>query len=581
MSIIVLIMGHYPLTLSELLLTESATMDQLAVTRLGRDDQIDEKLNRQGLVAEVERLAARLAEQGLAGAPVLIPEKNSIEYVVAFLACLRAGSVAVTAHPPRPGGGGERLKAMVEDSRPAAVIATPTILESIDRQAEGLLAGIPRVDYMVPADPPPFEESGLPLPDADAVGLLQYTSGSTRNPRPVMVSQANLLANASVMRDLFGRDRPGGTVCWMPLYHDMGLIGLFLCTLLMERPVHLMDPESFVIRPERWLRAMTNTGAAYSGGPCFAYDLCVDRIPPERREGLDLSAWKFAFNGAEPIRPRAIRRFQEAFGPHGFEAAMPCYGLAESTLLVSVRREDDPVRILKVDRSHLEAGELHPVGDEWAGELRELVSCGLAIPDHEVVIRNPDTGERLPSGKIGEITIKGPSVALGFQGDESASAAAFPKELAGESGPWLKTGDLGGYVDDELLVVGRLKDLLIVDGRNIHPSDIEAIAEQAHSGLSANHAAAFAMDGDAGERIGLVVELDRSAWRPIRSGEVDAAAFSAEVVAAIRSAISGGLGVAIEQLLVVAPGEVPRTTSGKVRRGACRDAVLAGVISSI
>ncbi len=588
-----------PQTISELLFRDTVSSDAISVTRLGRDDRPERVLRRGRLLGEIEQLAGRLASRGLAGRPVLIPERNGLEYVVAFLACLRAGCMAVTAHPPRAGGGGERLAAIVRNSRPAAVIAGEEMSKSLDRLASDLFEGVDRISCgkfgtsvteesssSIASSSP---DASIPWPDPASIGLLQYTSGSTRDPAPVAITQANLLANGLAMRDLFLREGvTGGTVCWMPLYHDMGLIGLLVSSLLVGVPLHLMDPEAFAMRPIRWLRAMSNTGSAYSGGPCFAYDLCVDRTTEEDRADLDLSAWTFAFNGAEPIRPESLARFQAAFGPCGFNGMMPCYGLAEHTLLVSVRREGEPVRYRVADRHALDDGRLEArrivevdASTTVAIENDEVavVSCGSGLPGHEIAIRHPETGERSVEGVVGEITLKGPSVADGYHDRPDLAAEVFPRRLGGDEGPWLRTGDLGAVLDGELHVLGRLKDLLIVDGRNVHPADVEASLENAHPALSGGRVAVFASGGvrdGSVEKVSAVLELARETHRGVRRDPVAAAALTVDLVKTVKAEASARHGIRLARVVVVGPGGIPRTTSGKIRRAATRDALLAG-----
>ncbi|MBC02452.1 MAG: hypothetical protein CMJ34_03980 [Phycisphaerae bacterium] len=590
-------------TIPELLFADPAPPGLHAVTKLGRDDRPEVVLRRGELVQEIERLARILHDGGFASRPVLIPERNGIEYVVAFLACLRAGCMAVTAHPPRAGGGGDRLAAIVRNSRPAAVLATPGIMETIDRVAPALLEGVRRISYEAPsvpveeADGPlvePVPDETIPWPDPDDVGLLQYTSGSTRDPAPVALTQGNLLANGLAMRDLFTREgRPGGTVCWMPLYHDMGLIGLMISSMLVKIPFHLMEPEAFAMRPVRWLRAMSNTGAAYSGGPCFAWDLCVARTSEEDRAELDLSSWRFGFNGAEPIRPGSLARFQAAFGPRGFQGMMPCYGLAEHTLLVSVRREDEPIRYRVAIRRALDEGRLEVRRTIEIDETTEVriaedeigvVSCGPGIPGHEIAIRDPETGRRALEGEIGEITLRGPSVASGYHERADLTEAVFPLEHGGDHGPWLRTGDLGTMFDGDLHVLGRIKDLLIVDGRNVHPADVEASLESAHPSLAGGRVAVFAtgdvLAGEA-ETIGVVVEVGRDTHRAWRRDVEAAAGGIEEMEQALRALASSIHGIRLARITVVAPGGIPRTTSGKIRRAATRIALEEGRIEPI
>ena len=596
-------------TIPRLLHDDPAPPADLAVTALGRDDRPVRGLGRGMVLQEAERLAGRLHADGLAGRTVLIPERNGLEYVVAFLACLRMGAIAVTAHQPRPGGGGDRLAAIVAHSRPAAVVAGPSVLETIDRFAPDLLAGIPRVEYEAPADPlegattlttlVPTIDPSIPWPAPEAIGLLQYTSGSTRDPSPAALSHASLLANGTAMRGLFddpGRTRSigepeGGIVSWMPLYHDMGL-WMVLTALLMKVPVHLMEPETFVMRPARWLRAISNTRAVHSGGPCSAYERCVEKIDADTRARLDLSSWRYAFNGAEPIRPSTLARFQAAFGPCGFAGMTPCYGLAEHTLLVSVRRRDDLLRSRVAARTALDAGRLEvkrtveidggpeqidgvPLAEDEVG----VVPCGGAIEGHEIVIRDPETGRRMPDGGIGEITLRGPSIASGYFGRPEATRETFPREIDGEPGPWLRSGDLGAMFEGELHVLGRRKDLLIVDGRNVHPSDVEATLESAHPAVSGGRSAVVpipADDGDSSEAIVAVVEISRDTHRTWRRDATTRAEMSKTAVAGLEAAASRHHGLRFARVLVVPPNALPRTTSGKIRRSEVAARVRAG-----
>ncbi len=592
-----------PDSIPRLLFEDPAPPASLAVTTLGREDRPESGLRRGRLLVEVERLASRLHADGLAGRAVLIPERNGLEYAVAFLACLRMGAMAVTAHPPRAGGGCDRLAAIVANSRPAAVVAGPGLLETIDRTAPELLEGIPRVVLEIEAEDPgagapasidsPTPDPAIPWPSPDAIGLLQYTSGSTRDPAPVALTQANLLANGLAMRDLFTEpgverapdDVRGGTVCWMPLFHDMGLIGLFISSLLVKIPIHLMEPESFVMRPIRWLRAISNTGAVYSGGPCFAYDLCVDRVDEGDRSSLDLSSWRFAFNGAEPIRPSTLARFQAAYGPCGFDGMLPCFGLAEHTLLVSVRRRSQPLRFHVADRAALDAGRLEVLRtaaiDERPGGMTAVgagevgvVPCGPPIPGHEIAIRDPAGGRRLPEGEVGEITLKGPSVASGYFGRPDLDDTTFPMELGAEAGPWLRTGDLGAILEGDLHVLGRLKDLLIVDGRNVHPADVEASLESCHPTVDGGRVAVVPLGDPVDDRteiIAAVLEVSRETHRAWRRDDGRARAEAEGLRAEAIAVASSVHGIRLARIEIVAPNRIPRTTSGKIRRSETRD----------
>jgi amino acid adenylation domain-containing protein len=501
--------------------------------------------------AELERrargVAGWLQENRLAGERVLLLYPPGLEYVSAFLGCLEAGAVAVPAYPPRPNRGRERLRAIVADARPAAALTTARLLAGIDpagieSEAPAPLRWLATDALGDDAAPVWQERQGR----ADDVVMLQYTSGSTAAPKGVMVTNASLLHNQELMRRAFANGDATVVVGWLPLYHDMGLIGNVLQTLYLGASAVLMPPVAFLQRPLRWLEAISRYRATTSGGPDFAYELCVRRIAPEERSRLDLSCWRSAFNGAERVRPETLERFERAFAPCGFsrEAFYPCYGLAEATLIVSGARERRP-----------------PVVEA------PLVGCGVALHENSVRIVDPETLAERGPGEVGEIWVCSPSVARGYWDRPQETERTFGARLAGEPGSFLRTGDLGALRGGELFVSGRLKDLIIVRGVNHYPEDLEGTAQNSHPALRPASAAAFAVDEDGVERVVIVQELE-----PARHAE------AAEALEAIRRGVAEAHEIELLAVVLVRRGGVPKTSSGKVRRSACRELFQEGAL---
>jgi acyl-CoA synthetase (AMP-forming)/AMP-acid ligase II len=413
---------------------------------------------------------------------------------------------------------------------------------------DATLAQVPRL--VVGADTWTSETAvDVALPDPADLALLQYTSGSTGNPKGVMVSHGNLIDNLEAAVRRFGIGASSRGVTWLPPYHDMGLVAGTLqpvysaCVTTVLSPMHAMQ------RPIRWLKAIQRTGATISGGPPFGYDHCVATIDEPLRQEHDLTSWDCAFVGAEPVRFDVLERFAGAFGPCGFQrrSFVPCYGLAEATLMVTGRAKG--------------GGALcdSTLGHEGLGRT----TCGHVIDGHDVLTVGPEHRIPCADGKEGEIWIEGPSVAMGYWNRPTETAAAFGAHLADGRGPYLRTGDLGVMIDGELTVTGRVKDLVIVAGRKLHAEDIEAtIYEMADDRLRHGSNAVFAAEIGGKERIIVAVELNRAPGR--MSGDL------APIRAAIGAAVARTHDVTVHDVAFLAPGEIPRTSSGKVRRHLCR-----------
>ncbi|HST83272.1 MAG TPA: fatty acyl-AMP ligase [Kineosporiaceae bacterium] len=544
-------------------------IDQLAACALSLPDQpaytfMDYQLDAAGTAqtltwAQVHHraaaLAARLGELIEPGDRVAVMAPSGVDYIVAMFAAWYAGAIAVPLFTPDLPGHRERLRGTYADCRPACVL---TVVSAEDGVREFVTEPIPvlAVDAIRDA----AGQDWTPAPAGpDTIAYLQYTSGSTRTPAGLEITHGNLTANVKQLRAGLtgGRVRPTA-VNWLPLFHDMGLLAILAFPLLQGGESVLLDPVAFLMRPSRWLRLLSGRPDVYTCAPNFAYEYCLRRVDPADVAGLDLSGVFLWLNGAEPVRADTVRRFAETYSSVGMapEAMCAAYGLAEATVFVAADRIDRAPKITRFDRRGLASGTALAV-ESADGEATVLVSCGLPV-GQRIMIVDPDTSEQLPDGRVGEIRVCGPNVARRYWQQPERTAEVF---VAG----WLRTGDLGLIHDGELYVTGRLKDLLIVAGRNHYPQDVEqVVATETGVGL----AAAFAVPVDGDERVVVVVERSRSVdpeqWQPER------------LTPAIRRAVWQHHELALHELVLTEPGLIPRTSSGKISRSACRQRYLDG-----
>jgi acyl-CoA synthetase (AMP-forming)/AMP-acid ligase II/acyl carrier protein len=562
----------------------AADPDRRLYTFLADGEREGERLTAAELDHKARAIGAVLQQAGLQGQRALLLYPPGLEFVAAFLGCLYGGVAAVPAYPPRSNRNLPRLLAIARDARPALALTTADLAAKLG----GLAAAVPEL-----AAVRLLSTDGIDLATAagwrdpgsgrGTLAFLQYTSGSTAAPKGVMVSHGNLLHNEEMIRQAFGQSARSVIVGWLPLYHDMGLIGNVLQPLFLGAPCVLMSPIAFLQRPKRWLAAISRYRATTSGGPNFAYDLCVRKIAPEEREDLDLASWDLAFNGAEPVREETLARFAAAFAPAGFRRAAfyPCYGLAEATLFVAGPGRDAAgpagAASSSFDAAALENGEAVPRPAGAPGS-RSLVSCGRAWAGQEIAIVDPESAGRLAAGRVGEIWVRGASVAGGYWKNREATAEAFGAALAGDAeGPWLRTGDLGfvaGPEPGELYVTGRTKDLVIIRGRNLYPQDIELSVERSHPALRAGCGAAFAAERGGEERLVIVQEMDLDEGSP-------AAVDIAPIAEAVRRAVAEEHEVQVDRLVLIRPRSIPKTSSGKIQRHAARQAFLAGTLEVV
>lgn len=515
-------------------------------------------------------IAARLQSLCAQGERAILLYPPGLDYIAAFFGCLYAGVVAVPAYPPQRKRMLGRLRAVLTDSGASLALAPAKVhagVERLSRQDSGM-AEFGDVQWLETDVPAEGIETIWRTPSVagETLAFLQYTSGSTGTPKGVMVSHENLLHNQRMIQEAFGHGEHTTVLGWLPLYHDMGLIGNVLQPLYLGRPCVLMSPVHFMQKPFRWLSAISRYRATTSGAPNFAYDLCVRQISVEEREQLDLSSWSVAFNGAEPIHAGTLDRFTDMFGRYGFrrEAFYPCYGLAEATLFVSGGEHGAAPILTLAEKAVLEKGEV-VVASRADSSASRLVGCGRPAVDQQLVIVNPDTFLRCPHGHVGEIWVKGASVAQGYWNREETTAQTFAATLGdtGE-GPFLRTGDLGVIHHDELFIVGRLKDLVIIRGRNHYPHDIEATVQDSHSSLRPGCGAVFSIPVDDEEQLVVVQEV---------TGHSSIALDS--VAAGVGRAVTEHHEVQVFAVVLIKPGTLPKTSSGKVQRHLCRAKFLA------
>jgi amino acid adenylation domain-containing protein/non-ribosomal peptide synthase protein (TIGR01720 family) len=563
-------------TLLDLLEERAGTNAEAPLFTFIEDSDGDEaRLSHAGLLRRARRVGAALQQGVSPGERAVLLYPPGLEYVAGFFGCLASGVVAVPAYPPDPSRLERtlpRLRAIIQDAQ-ATVVLTTSFIVSI---AELLFEAAPDLRDLrwVATDelPEGLEDAWRrPALEPGSLAFLQYTSGSTGTPKGVELTHANLLHNLRLIHGAFRMHSGSAGVIWLPPYHDMGLIGGILGTVYGGFTTTLMSPLSFLRKPLRWLTALSRTQGTISGGPNFAFDLCVRKTSEAERQALDLSHWEVAFCGAEPIRPETLERFVEAFAPCGFrrEAFYPCYGLAEGTLIVSgVDRGTVPV--LR-DVAVQELGLGKAVAPTKGESAQTLVGCGHTLQDQEVLVVDPRTHAPLPADTVGEIWVKGPSVARGYWRRTEESEQTFRARTSTGYGPFLRTGDHGFLRDGELFVTGRLKDLIIVRGRNHHPQDIELTAERASRTLRPGCGAAFSRERAGEERLVLVYEVDtRQQVEPIE-----------EVARAITQRVAETHELQLDALVLIEPGSLPKTSSGKVQRQACRASMLDGSLRTV
>ena len=563
-----------PNTISEVLSEQARRYpDKLAYAMLGPDEEIQtsrtysELWRRAMSIAQVLRACCQPGERALLAYP------QGVDFVEGFYGCLLAHVIAVPVHLPVALSAQRHVAKLYEiaaESQPSIVLTG----SAVEANVQALLAAEVRTAAIPVLSTDRITEDTNTKLDIDAsaadIAMLIYTSGSTAMPKGVIVDHGNLIRNLQLVTDKFGNDVDSSYVSWLPLYHDLGLVVVMLGSLYCGSSCYLMDPEDFISKPSRWLRAISRFGARNAGGPNFAFDLCVRKTPAAERVGLDLSHWRVAFNGAEPVRADTLTRFAAEFAPYGFrkESFYPCYGMAEATGIITGGAAQTEPHILTLDVAALSAGTAVPVLNGESG--RTCVGCGHAGDAERVAVVAPDSGELCPEGTIGEVWVAGASIGRGYFRRPQESAETFGVSVVGDSSTrYLRTGDLGFLYRGDLFLTGRLKDLIISHGANHYPQDFEHTAERVHAAIRPGGCAAFAIEDAQEEKLGLIAEVavDPQATDP---------AFYGALLGDLRSVLLQQYGLPIGVLALVPPRTLLKTTSGKIRRRATHAAFDAG-----
>jgi acyl-CoA synthetase (AMP-forming)/AMP-acid ligase II len=547
--------------------------DRKAYAFLQNGDAEQGTLRYRELDERARAIAAVLQGLGAFGERAFLLYPPGLEFIQAFFGCLYAGVVAIPL--PVVKRSLPRLQAVARDARASLLLTdsrTRPLLEDDSRLPEFEAMRWIVTDELTESpdgwEPPPHVGDGT-------LAYLQYTSGSTATPKGVMVTHGNLVRHCAHMEQAWGYSTDGASVTWVPHFHDYGLVDGIIEPLYVGIPSYVMSPAAFYMRPARWLQAISRYRATHTQGPNSGYEHCLRRIRAEQLEGLDLTCWRTASNGGEPIRPDTARGFVAALEPYGFrrEAFYPAYGLAEATLLVSTKRHDQAPVIRFLDAEALERHSAVEVAPGSARGVREVVSCGPPIGSLNVVIADPERRTRLAEGAVGEIWVSDPSLAVGYWEKPEETERTFGARLADDGdGPFMRTGDLGFLKDGELFVTGRIKDVIIIRGRNHYPQDIELTVERCHAALRPGHGAAFSVEMDGEEKLVVVQDVDRAHLRGL---------VAEDVVGDIREAVAEAHELQVHAVVLTRPGSVPRTSSGKVRRAACRVQFLQGTLDAV
>lgn len=530
-------------------------------------------------------IASNLLTISAPGDRVLLLYHPGIEYIAAFMGCLYATVIPVPAYPP-DGRNSARLRSIINDADSSLALSTNVVVREAlnksnntgftDKFNLGNIRWVATDPFL--ADKDHVWES--PKLQGDAVAFLQYTSGSTSNPKGVIITHQNLLYNSALEQKYLQHTEESCMVSWLPPFHDMGLIGVIIQSLYVGMPAVLMSPMSFLKKPFRWLQAISNcklSESISSGAPNFAYELCCNKITDEQLSTLDLGNWKIAFNGAEPVRHSTIENFSRKFAACGFKSTtmLPVYGLAEATLIASSGDAQALPIIKDFSSEKLEkrkAIEVNQKAEEHReGSVIKMVGCGNNLSGQELVIVNPDTGLECPEGEVGEIYLAGASVGKGYWNNEAETEKAFRAYVSGK-GPYLRTGDIGFLLQGELFLTGRLKDLIIIRGKNHYPQDIEFTVNEAHPAIRPGNGAAFSIGKNGEEKLVIVQEIKREFRRKF---------VKEEVVDAIMKAVSLNHSLQTYKVCLIEPSSFPKTSSGKLQRQACKKQFLNAELKEI
>nr|AFV96135.1 AMP-dependent synthetase/ligase [Cylindrospermum licheniforme UTEX B 2014]ARU81115.1 CylA [Cylindrospermum licheniforme UTEX B 2014] len=514
-------------------------------------------------------IAARL--QSWQGERALLLYPSGLEFITAFFGCLYAGVVAMPVYPPKRNQKLSRLLSIVNDAQANLALTTSSILLDISQKWKEETESLTQLNWVptdtIEADSQDFVPT---LVTPESLAFLQYTSGSTGTPKGVMVTHGNLIHNSECIKQAFELTSDSVSVSWLPTFHDMGLIDGVLQPLYTGFTGYLMPPVAFLMKPACWLQAITRYKATHCGGPNFAYDLCVSKVTSEQLKTLDLSSWYTAYSGSEPVRNETLNLFVEKFRDCGFKENFfyPCYGMAEATLFISGGFKQSPpiVKCLQAQtlKENIIVDVTHPTPSSQEAS-KVLVGCGHSWLDYKIVIADPESFELCADGRVGEIWVSSASVTKGYWNRPQQTQETFKAYLKDGLGPFLRTGDLGFLHDGELYVTGRLKDIIIIRGQNHYPQDIELTVQKSYSALRLNCGAAFTIEVKGKEQLIIVQEVERTYLKKLDVNHV---------LEIITQAVATEHGLQVYATVLVKTGSIPKTSSGKIQRHACRTKFL-------
>ena len=537
------------------------------------NQDLHQRISFQQLHHSAQAIAAALQQQLPVGSRVVLAFPTGIDFITSFMGCLYAGMIAVPVYPPFAKKEWPRFANIVQDCGAALIC---TLSERVALMKDGCrqyqsLQHLPclAVDMLSSNATHVWNKPAIKQGD---IAFLQYTSGTTGDPKGVMVTHGNIMANQAMITEIFQHTTDSIVAGWLPMYHDMGLIGTVLNPLYVGFKSVLMEPIVFLRQPYRWLKAISDYRVTTSGAPNFAYDYCVDRISAREKSTLDLSSWAIAFSGAEKVQMRTIRNFSRAFGECGFrsESFLPCYGLAEATLFATGKPSGQPVTSIKIDKNKLAVNEVsEPQKDE---DAILITSCGVGVHS-KVIIVDPDSKQQCLPSRIGEVWLSGPHVAKGYFNKRRITDQIFNAQTThSNGGSYLRTGDLGFIKNGELYVTGRIKEMIIIRGKNYYPQDIELTAQANSAVLRTGAGAAFGMEQDNEEKVVLVQEINKKFLKDLDSELI---------YADIRTNLLSGLKLDIHEIVLVRQGTIPMTTSGKISRRTVRECYLANRLEAV
>jgi acyl-CoA synthetase (AMP-forming)/AMP-acid ligase II/acyl carrier protein len=550
--------------------------DRQAYTMLDPSGMEEDSITYGDMYIRAISIAQKLLSDGLRSRHAVLLYPPGIEFIVGFFGCLFAGVAPAPIHPPKRKRSNQKIANLVRTTEAAAILlpaAQEQLFSDLLRPEENWPADLRYIATDGIAQLPPSEAVKLPELNSSEVAFLQFTSGSTSLPKGVMITHANCLSNLEMAVSV-SRATPDSTfVSWLPHHHDLGLVAHLLHSLYSGSHCVILSPTAFVSQPIQWLQAITKYRGEYTGAPNFAYQLCVDKIQPDEQQAIDLSSLRMAINAAEPIDPQTLRDFSQKFAPNGFKPQMflPAYGMAEATVFISSGTlEQEPV-FKSVDWTKLGQDNIAQEAIDGAKE-KVFVGCGQAKLDEQIRIVDPELDRIVPSNQVGEIWVSGSNIMAGYYNHPEASAKTLVY-LTDDDRVYLRTGDLG-FIDDrgELYITGRLKDMMIINGVNYYPQDLEGCVEQAHPDITSGCVAAFSVPGQTGEELVIFAELKKAGMTNIKQP-----GYLEQLAAAICSALGENFEIRLHELVFLKMGQLPKTSSGKLRRQQCKQDFLQGV----